>query len=103
MDYLGEIIQNNGQNNYVSDISLPKINICFKNFNGKQKIITYNYGTPLNQALKNYLTQIGIFQVSNNPKKINFTYDAKKLSLDDETPIEIVFSPNTSVTVQTSF
>ena len=112
MDYLGEIIQNNGQNNfglnngqniYPSDISLPKINICFKNFNGKQKIITYNYGTPLNQALKNNLPQIGIFQVSNNPKKINFTYDAKKLSLDDETPIEIVFSPNTSVTVQTSF
>ena len=112
MDYLGEIIQNNGQNNfalnngqnnYVSDISLPKINICFKNFNGKQKIITYDYGTPLNQALKNYLTQIGKIQNNKDTNKINFTYDAKKLSLEDETPIEIVFSPNTSVTVQTSF
>ena len=103
MDYLGEIIQNNGQNNYVSDISLPKINICFKNFNGKQKIITYDYGTPLNQALKNYLTQIGKIQDNKDTNKINFTYDAKKLSLEDETPIEIVFSPNTSVTVQTSF
>ena len=103
MDYLGEIIQNNGQNNYASDISLPKINICFKNFNGKQKIITYDYGTPLNQALKNYLTQIGKIQDNKDTNKINFTYDAKKLSLEDETPIEIVFSPNTSVTVQTSF
>ena len=103
MDYLGEIIQNNEINNLSSDNSLPKVNICFKNFNGKQKIVSYNYGTPLNQALRKYLIQIGKLEIIKDTKKINFTYGAKKLSVNDETPIEEVFAPNTSVTVFTSF
>ena len=99
MDYLGEIIQNNEQEK-LSSMNLSKINIiCFKNFNGQQKIFSFNYGTPLNLALRKYLIQIGRTDIIDDTNHITFSYDTKKLYLNDETPVEIIFSPNTSVTV----
>ena len=73
-----------------SNPELPKINIIFTDKKGMKRNLVLNYGTTIDQALKQYLNAINKSQLINSGK-INFIYNITKLEFGNNTPIEQFF------------
>ena len=96
-------IQNNQNNNFLpfqmdnNMISFPmannnmmiqkKMEITFKQDNGKVKIMLFDYGKTVQDILREYLSENGL-QPSN---RLAFVYNASRLNYSDYTPIEKKF------------
>ena len=75
------------------NIQVPKMNIIFdeKTDPPRSKNLIINYGTTVEQILKEYLFLINTQNLINQPNKIQFIYNSRQLSFGDKTPIEKFF------------
>ena len=76
-----------------NNIQVPKINITFdeKTDPPSSKNIIINYGTTVDQVLKEYLVLIKKQKLIGLQNKIQFIYNGRQLLFGDKTPIEKFF------------
>ena len=84
-------IMNMNNNNFVP-IEKPKINVIFQTIWGTVNSITVDFGVTINQLLKKYFERIGRPELIRQDNTINFTFNARKIKFDDETPVEKYFA-----------
>ena len=86
-------------NDNQSHIDIKKKNIIFKTLNGEMKSIICENGTTISNMIKKYLMEIGNTGLI-NAENINFTFNAKKISINDNTKIEEYFQNIQSPIIQ---
>ena len=77
--------------------SPKKINVTF-NYQ-KRNVFIVDYGTTIREILINYLKFSGMFYIS---ECITFLYNATKLNIDDQRPVEVACSYNYDIIISVS-
>ena len=76
----------------------PKINIIFNHYNGMKTTLITEYGTTIDQLLKEYLIRINRAEFINT-NEYTFMYNSRKIQFGDQTPVENIFYKQSRVEV----
>ena len=68
-----------------------KLNVVFRILNGQNINLVFNYGTTISSALWRFLEKMWI---PHRSQEIYFLYNAQKINLNDQTPVEKFFWKN---------
>ena len=87
-------------NNFPCNLSNnnPKINIIFNHYNGMKTTLITEYGTTIDQLLKEYLIRINRAEFINT-NEYTFIYNSKKIQFGDQTPVKNIFYEQARVQV----
>ena len=89
-------IKNNEKEKYNEKKYKEKQNVCFQTMDGRKMHLVFDYGTTVNEMLKIFLIKIGRKELINNNEKV-FLFNAKKINVTDNTPIEEFFKTSNPI------
>ena len=100
---LDEFNFNNGFVNVKNQINKPKINIQFFNRNnGKKNNIVVDFGTTIDEILKQYIIKINLPQLINNNNNY-FLSNGEELAFGDTRKVDEIFPSNSCVKIEVVF